>query len=209
MKKSYKTVDRRACAYFEEKKSKFLSRIFPVENEDEALKFIDEMRREYPDATHTVYAYSIDRDVFIQRFSDDGEPSGTAGIPVLEVIKRNGLENVLITVTRYFGGTQLGAPGLTRAYSSAAALAVEKSTIVTRVVSDVITFIIDYSFIGKVQNKIENEGYPIDDTKYSLDVELTVIVPEDRSADFTDTIMDICNGNCIYELKEKTYYSFD
>jgi len=128
----YKTISKEATVEMEEKKSRFIANVKPVSSEEEALEFINNIRAKYWDATHNVYAYYISGENIIQRFSDDGEPSGTAGMPVLEVIKRMELKDLVVVVTRYFGGILLGASGLVRAYSKSAALGIEAAGIVTK-----------------------------------------------------------------------------
>ena len=123
--KAYTTVLGASEAEFTEKKSRFIGRCFPVETEDEAFAVIADVKKRHWDATHNCYAFIVGENGLTQRFSDDGEPSGTAGMPILDVIKQKGLTNTLIVVTRYFGGILLGAGGLVRAYSKAAASAVD------------------------------------------------------------------------------------
>src|SRR5659263_673576 len=131
--KEYYTVAHEAFVEIEERKSKFIGYVKPVETAEEATAYINEIKSNHKDATHNCYAYYVCKDMFAQRFSDDGEPSGTAGIPILEVIKRNNIQNVVVVVTRYFGGILLGAPGLIRAYSKSASEAIVKATKVKRI----------------------------------------------------------------------------
>ena len=127
---SYITIHKYASFEYEDRKSIFIGEARPVTTEDEALAFIDAVKKRYPDARHHVYAYVL-RENSIMRFSDDGEPQGTAGMPVLDVIRKNGLTNTVIVVTRYFGGTLLGTGGLVRAYTAAALGAIENAEIIT------------------------------------------------------------------------------
>jgi len=128
--KEYKTVLNHAVYEIDEKKSRFIASVKPVSTEDEAIRFINDLKSKYWDATHNVYAYTIGKNDEVQKFSDDGEPSGTAGKPVLETIKSKGIKNVLVVITRYFGGTLLGAGGLIRAYSESASLGLDKAGII-------------------------------------------------------------------------------
>lgn len=124
MENRYMTVKDRGIAEIVEKRSRFIATVIPIENEAQALEFLDSTRRKYWDATHNVYAY-ITRENNIERYSDDGEPSGTAGVPVLDMLKKEGLTNIAVVVTRYFGGTLLGTGGLVHAYSKSAKAGVE------------------------------------------------------------------------------------
>ena len=132
MRKEYLTASGEASAEMEEKKSRFIATVKPVATEEEAQFFINSIKSRCWNATHNVYAYYIGGDTVTQRFSDDGEPSGTAGIPVLEAIKKLGVEDTAVVVTRYFGGTLLGASGLVRAYGKSAAMGIEAAGIVKR-----------------------------------------------------------------------------
>ena len=130
MAELYTTIEREAVAEFEEKKSIFIGHALPVRTEDEAAAFVKELKNKYRDATHNVYAYVLG-DGTVQRYSDDGEPQGTAGMPVLDVIRKSGCTDTAVVVTRYFGGTLLGAGGLVRAYSHAAKLALDEAHVIT------------------------------------------------------------------------------
>jgi len=201
----YKTVLKEATAEMEEKKSRFIANVKPINSEEEALEFINNLKAKYWDATHNVYAYYISGESIIQRFSDDGEPSGTAGMPVLEVIKRMELQDLVVVVTRYFGGILLGAAGLVRAYSKSASLGIEAAGIITKKLCQLVNIIIDYSTFGKIQNKIMNEGYTIKDTLYAQDVELSVLVPLEDVEAFIEYINDAANGNVLIDLGKKEY----
>lgn len=201
----YKTILNYATAEFEEKKSKFIATVKPVNNEEEAINFINELKAKYWNATHNIYAYCINNDTIIQRFSDDGEPSGTAGIPTLEVIKRMGIQNAVVVVTRYFGGTLLGAAGLIRAYSKSAALGLEAAEIVTRKLCLNINIVIEYTLFGKLQNMLITNNNIIKDIQYEQDVELCVLMEVGSEDRFISDIIDISNGRAIVDVGEKTY----
>jgi uncharacterized YigZ family protein len=189
----YRTVEKEACGEIIEKKSKFIANVKPVKTENEAVEFINSIKSKYWDARHNVYAYVIGNNN-IQRYSDDGEPSGTAGIPTLEVIKQEGLIDIVIVTTRYFGGTLLGAGGLVRAYSKSAKEGIIAAGIITNYLSDVIRIKTDYNLIGKIQNEIENMDHKIENIVYEQDVTLDVLVNKNFSEDFIFRMVDLSNG---------------
>ncbi|HEX3029136.1 MAG TPA: YigZ family protein, partial [Clostridia bacterium] len=148
MLKEYKTVLKQSVAETEEKKSRFIASVKPVKTEDEALEFINGLKSKYWDASHNVYSYYVGGNNIVQRFSDAGEPSGTAGLPILEVIKRMEVQDLVVVVTRYFGGTLLGAAGLIRAYSKSASLGIEAAVVVKRLQCRTISLIVEYTMFG-------------------------------------------------------------
>ena len=165
----YKTLIKRETGEITEKKSRFICTLQPVKNQDEAVAFIDEMRSKYWDATHNVYAYILRNDN-ISRYSDDGEPSGTSGIPSLNVLEGEGLFNVCAVITRYFGGTLLGTGGLVRAYSSAVKAAIENSIVVTKCLCSIVKIKCSYSLWGKVENILKNKNVAVKDIQFADDV---------------------------------------
>ena len=167
------------------------------------------MKSKYWDATHNVYAYYIGGINIIQRFSDDGEPSGTAGLPVLEVIKRMEVRDLVVVVTRYFGGTLLGASGLIRAYGKSASLGIEAAQIVRRKLCREITVILEYTLLGKVQSLLVSKGFLIKDVIYEQDVKITVFIPEDEVEAFINFITETTNAKAIVEMGQKTYVTLD
>ncbi|WP_024832860.1 YigZ family protein [Ruminiclostridium josui] len=201
----YKTILNTAEAEFEEKKSRFIANVRPVTCEEEALEFIEAIRSKYWNATHNVYAYSINRGTLVQRYSDDGEPSGTAGMPTLEVIKRMGLQDVVVVVTRYFGGTLLGASGLIRAYSKSASLGLEAAEIVTRKLCYNLNIIIEYTIFGRLQNMLISNNNIIKEIRYEQDVELCVLIEVGNEEKLMKDIVEVSNGRAIIDLGEKTY----
>lgn len=205
----YKTILNSATAEFEEKKSRFISYVKPVTEEEEAVAFIESIRSKHWNATHNVYAYYINNNVLIQRYSDDGEPSGTAGMPALEVIKRMGLQDVVVVVTRYFGGTLLGASGLIRAYSKGAAMGVEAAGIVTRKLCSNINIVIEYTLFGKLQNMLMTNNHIIKSTQYGQDVEICVLIEAGGEDKLLADITEISNDRAIAEIGEKTYITLD
>lgn len=207
MQKEYKTVMNCASAEYEEKKSRFIASVMPVENEEEALEFINSSKSKYWDATHNVYAYLIIGENTIQRFSDDGEPSGTAGMPVLEVIRRMGLQDLAVVVTRYFGGTLLGAAGLIRAYGKSASLGIDAAGIVTKRLCKELNIVVEYGLYGKVQNLIINEGYTIKNVIFEQDVEIIVYVAVDQTENFMKLVEEATNARAIMAAGENIYIS--
>lgn len=204
----YKTVSKESVTLYEEKKSKFIATVKPVSSEEEAQKFIKEIKSKYWDATHNVYAYNILGQSSIQKFSDDGEPSGTAGLPVMEVIKRQELINVIVVVTRYFGGTKLGAAGLVRAYGKSASLGLEQSGIVKKTLCVKACINIEYNLLGKVQNTLLERGYTTEDAIYTESVSIIAAVPVPEFDRFKEEIFEITNGNVTISEEGKLYKDF-
>lgn len=209
MQKEYFTVIREAQDEFVEKKSKFIGYIRPVATEEQALAFINEIKTKNWDATHNVYAYYIKGETEIQRYSDDGEPQGTAGLPVLEVIKKQGIQDVAVVVTRYFGGILLGASGLIRAYGRGAAAAVEASGKVHMILSRQVAVTVDYTDLGRIQNTLLAKSYIIEDIVYTQDVEIRILVPVDGVQTLTDLLVEVTNGCCLMEEREEKYMILD
>ena len=174
MKDRYKTLHRPGTAEIIVKKSRFIASAAPVANEEEALHFINSLRKEHSQATHNVFAYVIDEQT--QRLSDDGEPSGTAGRPVLDTINRRGLVKTAIVVTRYFGGVLLGAGGLVRAYAEAAAKGIEAAGEVERFLYQQLNLVLDYHWLGTVLREVEKAGGQKLTSEFGQQVALTVFL---------------------------------
>ena len=172
--KTYKTLHGFGSDEYIVEKSTFIGYAKPIKSEEEAVEFINEIKKKHKDATHNVWAYTVGETMNIQRYSDDGEPQGTAGIPTLEVIKKEDLRDVVVVVTRYFGGIKLGAGGLVRAYTKGAKVGIEAAQIIEKVKYKEVGITIDYNQIGKVQNEIMNMGYTIKDTLYTDKVQIIV-----------------------------------
>ncbi|WBW99479.1 YigZ family protein [Oceanirhabdus sp. W0125-5] len=187
---SYLTIENRASDEFEEKKSVFIGHIKRTETEEEAKEFVNEIKNQYKDARHNVYAYVIGENAGIQRYSDDGEPKGTGGIPVLDVIKKNNLRNVTIVVTRYFGGILLGAGGLTRAYSKGASVSIKAGGIVEKVIGVPIKIELPYDLLGKVQYISGTNNWYIEDTQYTDQVELLMYCEKEKLEMITKTLIN-------------------
>ncbi len=199
MNKNYKTIFKYGESEIIINKSRFIGYAKPVEDEEEALKFIEEISTKHRDATHNVYAYALGQNSNIQRFSDDGEPSGTAGIPALEVIKKENLRNVVVVITRYFGGIKLGAGGLIRAYTKGAKIGIEAGIIVDMILHKKIKIRIDYTSYGKVENYILSEDYILDESVYDDKVNIFILVNEKMEDEFISMITDLTSGEAIFE----------
>ena len=188
-------------------KSVFIGYAKPIKSEEEALEFINEIKKKHKDATHNVWAYTVGKNMNIQRYSDDGEPQGTAGIPTLEVIKKEDLRDVVVVVTRYFGGTKLGAGGLVRAYTKGAKLGLESGKIIYKVMHQEVKVKIDYTQLGKVQNELMNLGYFIKDTIYEDNVEIVVYSRLEDVDKLSEKMIDITSGTGKIVLGEEFYLS--
>lgn len=174
---------------FTEKKSRFIGRVWQVDTEEEALAKIQEMKKLHYDATHNCWAYII-KDGAV-RFSDDGEPGGTAGMPMLQVLEREGLSNVVCVVTRYFGGILLGAGGLVRAYTKGAKIAVDAAGKSMKRVWTVLYVPCPYNFYERVKLEVEAFGGLIRNTDFGTEVELEILVPEAQSQPFQARLTDM------------------
>ena len=177
---------------FVEKKSRFIGRVWPVETEDEALQKIQEMKRQHYDATHNCWAYII-RDGAV-RFSDDGEPGGTAGMPMLQVLQREGLYNLVCVVTRYFGGVLLGAGGLVRAYTKGAKIAVDAAGKSMKRVWTVLYLPCPYPFYERVKLEIAAFGGVLRQTDFGAEVEMELLLPQGNTAPFLERLPDMTSG---------------
>lgn len=201
---SYKTVEKWGRDSFIEKKSKFISTAAPCRTEEEAIAFVNEIRKEFPDATHNVYAYCIDENQ-IFRYTDDGEPSQTAGMPVLDAMRKEDIVDAAIVVTRYFGGTLLGTGGLVHAYSEAAALGLRAAGIITRKMCNIVSVNTDYGYVGKIRHLIEKNHFLTEDVIYTDRVTFFVCVPIDAAVSFTGEITDATNAQAVCTVTESKY----
>lgn len=189
----YKTVEKFGEDFFIEKKSKFIGYACPVKSRQEADDFISKIKTKHWDATHNVYAYVL-RENNIQRYSDDGEPSGTAGVPVLDVILKEGLVDVCVVATRYFGGTLLGAGGLVRAYSHTSKIGLEAAGIITMAQCSIMSVKVDYSFYDRLLLFLSDNGCNIIDTQFSDYVCVTFSLKADGVEKLNENLMDLSNG---------------
>ena len=206
MKSEYRTVKERAVTEFVERKSRFISTVIPITTEEEALELINECRSKYHDATHNVYAYVLDSNN-IMRYSDDGEPQGTAGMPVLDVIRKENLTDVAVVVTRYFGGILLGGGGLVRAYSHSAKLGIDEAKIITRTLCFEYELKMPYTLLGKMQYTVETGGYIIKGIEYNEDVVIRVYVKSGEEGKFTSLITQSSNAQVEAVKVDETYLS--
>ncbi len=195
----YKTVEKEASDFFIEKKSRFIGYVKPVKTQDEAVEYINTIKSKHWDATHNVYAYVL-RENNIQRYSDDGEPSGTAGVPVLDVILKEGVSDVCVVATRYFGGTLLGAGGLVRAYSHTSKIALEAGKIITMAQCSVMKAEVNYSFYERFNKLLEEFGANIINTEFADNVRLTFSLKENLSEYLNERLTDLSNGKYSAEI---------
>ena len=190
---------KRASAEMIERKSVFIGTAAPIASEAEARELIEEMRHKYHDATHNVYAYQLSGGA-IARYSDDGEPQGTAGIPVLNILKMSGVSDLCVVVTRYFGGILLGAGGLVRAYASSAKLAIETAGIVTMTDFAILRVRCSYSEYQKITAALPKLGVTEDNTEYDDAVTLTVGVESTRAEELMRALSEMTNGRVTAEI---------
>ena len=193
---SYKTVRKKAEAMQIIEKSRFIAHVCPVETREEADAFLAEIREQYKDATHNVPAMVIGDKSQIQWASDDGEPQGTSGPPMLRMLVEKGLTNVVVVVTRYFGGVKLGTGGLVRAYSSSAKLGLESAGVCE--VDDGVTleYLFDYSYLAKINNMSQTGDFTIIATEYSDKIQMTIGCVLEKQAEVVQLFNDVTSGSC-------------
>ena len=201
---SYITIHKYASFEYEDRKSIFIGEARPVTTEDEALAFIDAVKKRYPDARHHVYAYVL-RENSIMRFSDDGEPQGTAGMPVLDVIRKNGLTNTVIVVTRYFGGTLLGTGGLVRAYTAAALGAIENAEIITYDVYVSVNIETTYSDYQKFAPIFAETGFRSNDVRYTDKIILNGSIRKANLEALFDKLVQTTSGRVKTEIIDEKF----
>ncbi|GIP57231.1 YigZ family protein [Paenibacillus woosongensis] len=206
MLERYKTVRRAGEKEIVIRKSRFIGQIKPVESEAEAIVFIEEIKKKHWNATHNCSAYMIGERDEIQKQSDDGEPSGTAGKPILEVIKQQGLKNVAIVVTRYFGGIMLGAGGLIRAYTDGAVAATEAGEVITRVLHREVFAELDYTWLGKVENELRNREIRTGETAFADNVTLLCLPLESEAEAFKAWLVDLTQGQVVLKEGNQVYF---
>ncbi len=190
-----------------EKKSRFIATIRPVSSEQEAMDFIAEMKKKYYDARHNCSAFIIGRNADVKRFSDDGEPSGTAGRPMLEVIEREGIYNIAVVVTRYFGGTLLGTGGLVRAYQGATKEALKECVLLEQRLGKIATCTIPYTMLGKMQYYCGKEQINILDTQYQENIVMKMMFDETKVVEHCKAIAKMSEGAVEPELSEVMEYA--
>lgn len=190
-------------------KSRFIAHIKRVETEQDAQDFIQAMKKKYWDATHNCSAYLIGEHDQIQKANDDGEPSGTAGVPILEVLKKRKLKDSAVVVTRYFGGIKLGAGGLIRAYGKATSEGLDAVGIVERKLMQVIQVKIDYTWLGKLEKELRASSYKIKEIHYLDNVIIDTFVDESIVETFIEWMVELTNGQCSIDKGETVYLEED
>lgn len=207
MVEQYKTVYEGGTGEIVEKKSRFIANVRPVQTEDEALAFIEEMKKKYWDARHNCSAYILGERQEQMRCSDDGEPSQTAGKPMMDVLAGAGLTNTAVVVTRYFGGTLLGTGGLVRAYSAAVQEGLKNSRIITKYWGTELLVGTDYNGIGKLQYLFGQRQIPLLDAEYTEKVQFTVLVPFSRVQEIRKAVTEATSGQASVEEKRSLYFA--
>ncbi|MCR6513431.1 MAG: YigZ family protein [Clostridium sp.] len=203
---AYITIRDRGEDSFEEKKSEFIGYAKRVETEEEAKEFVNEIKSMHKQARHNCWAYVIGENYGIQRYSDDGEPQGTAGIPILEVMKKQGITDCCVVVTRYFGGVLLGAGGLTRAYTKGASIAVKDGGVVEKVKGSKVSISIDYDFIGKIQYLCGQNNWHIEDSEYTDKVVVHIFAENSIIETIEKEVTEATNGKASIEKSEEGIY---
>lgn len=206
--KSYSTVLLSASDEIIIEKSRFIGHSFHVEDIDQAEAIIKDTKKKYYDATHNCFAYILNEDMSIVKANDDGEPSSTAGVPMLEIMKKSNITNTLIIATRYFGGIKLGASGLIRAYAKTAKIALEANRIVSKKVFTKIVLEIDYSMIGKIQKFLETKQIIYDTPNFTDKVEVAIYETDEKIKELQKELLDLTNANCKLDIGNKLYLDF-
>lgn len=207
MLEQYKTVHTGGEAEIVEKKSRFIATVKPVKSEEEAIAFVESLKKKYWNATHNCFAYVIGEHFQIQRCSDDGEPSGTAGKPMLDVLLGEEIHDAAVVVTRYFGGTLLGTGGLVRAYQASTKAGLEASKVITKMLGRKVMVQTDYTGLGKIQYILGQRGLTVLDTEYTECVNLVVLLPENDVKSVIAEITEGTNGQAIIEVLEECYFA--
>lgn len=205
--KPYNTLYEGGVGEIVEKKSRFIATVEKIDSEEEALAFIARMKKQYWDARHNCYAFVAGKNHELQRCSDDGEPNGTAGRPMLEVLLREDIHNIVVVVTRYFGGTLLGTGGLVRAYQKSVQEGLRNSIIIERMQGQLLDIHTDYNGIGKIQYIVAQEGISVLDTEYTDKVVVELIVPIEKMQKLQEAVTEGTNGNAVYQLGEMVEFA--
>lgn len=196
---SYFTIKDESIVEFKEKKSIFIGHGKRVESEDEAKEFVQKIKNKHKQARHNVYAYIIGENREVQRYSDDGEPQGTGGIPMLEVLKKSNITDVVVVVTRYFGGILLGTGGLARAYSKGASLAIKEAGIVEKVKGILIYIVIEYDLLGKLQHICAKDNFYIEHVDYTDKVKIKIICEFSNLDKLVEQVTEVTSGKALFE----------
>ena len=208
MRKNYTTVKGYGEREIVISKSRFIAYVDRAETEEEALAFIDKIKKLHPNATHNCSCYMVGEHDNIQKANDDGEPSGTAGVPMLEVLKKQGLKDTVVVVTRYFGGIKLGGGGLIRAYGKATTEGIDAAQVVERKVHHLMQVTADYVWLGKLENEIRQSDYALQEISYGEGVDIFVHVLAEQEQDFIDWITDLTNGQATIACVDKLFVEF-
>lgn len=203
----YRTIEKEAAAEFVERRSRFIGYAKPVSSEKEAVSFINEIKARHWNATHNVYAYCV-REGQVKRYSDDGEPQGTAGIPTLDVLLKSNLTDLAVVVTRYFGGVLLGAGGLVRAYSHSCSIAVEQAGIITMRTCVMAQVSCDYNQYGRLAGLIPENGGVIDHTDFTDRVTILFHIGDDKISDLSKKFSDATCGRSNISVTDEKYFKF-
>ena len=207
MSEVYRTIHRGGTGEIEEKKSRFIANVRPVRSEQEAQAFLEEMRKKYWDARHNCHAFVIGERNEVARSSDDGEPDGTAGHPMLDVLLLEKIHNVAVVVTRYFGGTLLGTGGLVRAYTAAVQAGLAASTILESRDGAVLSIDADYTDVGRLQYLIGQRQIAVLSSQYEERVRMEVVLPREEEAAFLTAVADATGGRAKVERIRETRYA--
>ncbi len=199
----YISVDKEATAEIVEKKSRFIANIRHVETEEDAVAFIDKIKKQHYSARHNVYAYILSGG--IKKYTDDGEPSKTAGLPILEMLEKQGITDVVCVVTRYFGGTLLGTGGLVRAYTESAKEGVAASGVVTMNKCALLELCVPYTALGSVEYLIKNSGAVCEDKNYAEDITMLVTIEDEKASAFAESLKNDFANSVKIQLKGQVY----
>jgi len=208
VRNNYKTVKKLGQCEIVISKSRFIAHVNRAETEEQAIEFIERIKKQHSNATHNCSCYMIGEHDQIQKANDDGEPSGTAGVPMLEVLKKQGLKDTVVVVTRYFGGIKLGGGGLIRAYGKATTEGIDAAQVVERKLHHVMKIAIDYTWLGKVENEVRNSQYTLNDIQYAEAVEVLVDVEKDEEENFINWVTELTNGQSIITCIDKKFVEF-
>lgn len=199
-KGQWRSLKRHGKIRYEEKKSVFVAQALPVSSAEDAAVFLHSVKSEYPDARHHVYAWRTCGDMLLQKYSDDGEPSGTAGLPVLDVLRKGRIEDAMIVVTRYFGGILLGTGGLVHAYGNSALLAVQEAGIIVCGVCELYQIMISYSHLKPLIYSLEKQGHILSSVEYGMDAVAYVYCDAGQSENLIRICADVTAGQAIVEF---------
>lgn len=208
MRQNYLTVQGYGESEIIISKSRFLTYVSRAETEEEALAFIDVIKKKHPQATHNCSCYLVGEHDNIQKANDDGEPSGTAGVPMLEVLKKQQLKDTVVVVTRYFGGIKLGGGGLIRAYSKATSEGITAATVVERVMHALMKVSVDYTWLGKIENEVRSSHYPLHNIDYLDVVDVFIYVKKEEVETFSKWIMELTNGQAKIDIHTEQFLEF-